>query len=229
MAGNAPGSANRTKRPFTIPKLRPTLLSDMWTYHSSASRSTGLGNAGTMHARSRTMSILRLAADERFVNLDNPHELAEILVLQASADAMAHVPSRPIRAGADHAMNLEGANPLLARQNKVDHAEPCLEGPIRVFERGPYRDREPIAIRSAISALQIERLVVRCVRHLFVSAASAANAIWPTLADEISATGFLIGEGRLKLRDGHLLGAGHGSPLSIGGYCHAEATVSSSA
>src|SRR5258708_29151104 len=54
MAGNALGSANRTKRPFTIPKLRPTLLSDMWTYHSAASRSTGLGNAGTMHARSRS-------------------------------------------------------------------------------------------------------------------------------------------------------------------------------
>src|SRR5258708_17858367 len=131
-------------------------------------------------AAAPVISILRLAADERFVNLDNPHELAEILVLQASADAMAHVPSRPIRAGADHAMNLEGANPLLAGQHEVDHAEPCLDGHIRVFENGPYRDRQPIAIRIAISALPIERLVVRCLRHLFVSASIAPNSTWHT-------------------------------------------------
>src|ERR1700720_2839778 len=78
MAGNAPGSANRTKRPFTIPKLRPTLLSDMWTYHSSASRSTGLGNAGTMHARSRSwrarseiLTDLLVARHSRIVDTPN--------------------------------------------------------------------------------------------------------------------------------------------------------------
>ena len=55
------------------------------------------------------MPVLGFAADESFVDFHNAHELAEILVRQAGADAVAHVPSGPVGAEAHHALNLERA------------------------------------------------------------------------------------------------------------------------
>ena len=164
------------------------------------------------------MPIFRFAANERrLVNLDNTDKLAKFLVLHSRPDAMAHVPSRSIGTGTDHAMNLEGTNSFLTGQHEMDDAEPCLEGHIRVFEHGADRHRK-----------SIERLVMRSIGHFIVATARAADAIGPAFAREIGATGILIREQRLKLRDGHLfgdlglLGAGHdGLPLTVGGYCHA--------
>ena len=78
--------------------------------------------------------VLGLAADEGLVNLDDAHELAEILVGEAGADAMAHVPSGVVRAEAHHAMNLKGADALLAGQHQVDDAEPLAQRLIGVLE-----------------------------------------------------------------------------------------------
>jgi hypothetical protein len=195
---------------------------------ASNRRLTGTNAARSIPAAALIpVPIFSFPANERLINLDNTDKLAKFLVLHSRSDAMTHVPSRPVGAGADHAVNLEGTNSFLAGQHEVDRAEPRLERHIRVFEHGADRDREPIAIPGTISTLPIERLVMRSVGHFIVATAWAAHTIRPTLADEIGATGFLIREQCLKLRDGHLLGdlgllgAGHdGLPLSVGGYCH---------
>ena len=104
------------------------------------------------------MAVLRLAADERLVNLDDTHQLAEVLVRHPGPDAVAHVPGRPVGAEAHHAVYLKGANPLLAGQHQVDDAEPLAQRLIRVLEDRVDQDREPIAVvaRSARVAYPVE-------------------------------------------------------------------------
>jgi hypothetical protein len=50
--------------------------------------------------------ILGETADESFINLDDPHELLEFLINQRSSDAVAHVPSRPVRTEAHVAFDM---------------------------------------------------------------------------------------------------------------------------
>lgn len=167
------------------------------------------------------VSVLGFAADEGFVHFDDAHEFAEIFIRQPSPDAMAHIPSRAIGAGADHPMDLKRANALFAGQHEVDNPEPCFEGHICVLENRSDRDREPIAIRRTCPALPVERLVVRGVGNLRIAATGTMDALGPPLGPQESLAGVIVGEKRLQLRDGHLrgdlslLGAGHdGSPCS---------------
>src|SRR5216683_3156423 len=48
------------------------------------------------------MPVLGLAADERLVNFNDPHELLKILLGQPGTNAMTHIPSRLIGAEAHH-------------------------------------------------------------------------------------------------------------------------------
>jgi hypothetical protein len=174
------------------------------------------------------MFVGRLAPDIGFVNLDNAHEFAKLAILQAGTDTMAHVPSRAVGTGADDAVNLEGRNAFFRGQHHMNDAEPRLERHIRVFEDGPDRDREPIAIRIAVSALPVKSLVMRSVGYLLMTAARTMDTLGPALARQIGFAGIIVGKQRFKLRNGHLAGdfgllrAGHdGLPLCVGGYCHA--------
>src|SRR5262249_45634935 len=57
--------------------------------------------------------VLGLATDECLVNLDDPQELAEILIGHCHAEPMAHVPSRFVRPEAHVTHDLERAHALL--------------------------------------------------------------------------------------------------------------------
>ncbi len=166
------------------------------------------------------MPVLGFAADECFVHLNDAHELAEIFVTESGADTMAHVPSRPVRAEAHHAMDLERANALLAGEHEMDDAEPVAQRLIRVLENRSGDMRETvIGFRGrAFVAEPIPRHLAMSL-HMHVAATRAGNTLRPAMPDQIRAARifvrerpFPLGEGQLMDRL-NLLGAGHtGSP-----------------
>src|SRR5208282_994647 len=92
--------------------------------HSASDWSLARVAEPTFAASLIRMTITVLPADPSFVDLDNPHELTKFGVNQGATNAMAHIPSGAVRTEAHVAMNLECANSLLARQHKVNDAEP---------------------------------------------------------------------------------------------------------
>ena len=151
-----------------------------------------------------TVLVVALPADIGLVNLDDDHEFVEFLVLQSRADAVAHVPSRLVRAETHVAVDLPRADTLLAGQHEVDDLEPLPKIDIRIFEDGPDEVGEPIgAPLTAIRAFplewhRLERINARA------ATARAVDALGPAIADQIAVTGFLIRKHPLKLTDGHL-------------------------
>lgn len=165
--------------------------------------------------------ILGFAADERLVDLDNPAELVEILFDERSADAMAHIPSRFVRAEAHVAMDLASADALLAGQHKMDDAKPLTKVDVRIFEDCSGDVGKAIAAGAAIGAFPFE--LHRLERVGARSATTrASDAIRPTARDQIRIAGILIRERCFELSDGHLrnllglLFAGHDDfPLDL--------------
>jgi hypothetical protein len=167
------------------------------------------------------MLVLGEPTDERFIDFDNPHEFAEVFVRHSGPNAVAHVPRRPVRAEAHHAVYLKGANSLLAGQHEVDDAEPLAQRLIGVFEDRVDQDREPVTVisRSACVADPVEALGVRL--NLRVAAARADDELGPAMLGEVELAGVVGREGSFPLADRHLrdgLGrlfrAGHlGSPV----------------
>src|SRR6266508_2952896 len=152
------------------------------------------------------MAIFVLSADVSFVNLDNTHELAEIRVGEASADTMAHIPSRPIRTETHHAMDLQSRNTFLAGQHKIDDFEPRLEPDVRVFENRSDQHREPIAaLGNAFGALPMEG-PSRDRVDVLVTTARANDALGPSASDQVLLTGVISRKQLFKLRDRHLRG-----------------------
>src|SRR6266851_9577409 len=105
------------------------------------------------------MAVFVLAADECLINFNDPHQLTKIGIGHSGAQPMADEPCRAVRAGADHAMNLKCADPLLAGQHQVQHFEPYQQLVIRVLKDSPDRNRETIGrplCGSAFHALPME-------------------------------------------------------------------------
>src|SRR5258708_7974846 len=100
--------------------------------------------AATRSAPLIPMPVLRLAADEGFVNFHDPHKLAEIFVRQTSSHPVAHIPSRLVRTETHVAEHLKGADPFLAGQHQVDDAEPLPQRLIGVLEDRPADMREAV-------------------------------------------------------------------------------------
>src|ERR1700688_4001311 len=65
--------------------------------------------------------VLGLPADVGFVHLDNAGQLLEYRVLHRGADAVAHVPGRPVLAHADVPLDLQGTHALLCLAHDEDH------------------------------------------------------------------------------------------------------------
>jgi hypothetical protein len=177
------------------------------------------------------MPVPRFAADESFIDFYDPHELAEIFFSEASANAMAHIPSRPIGTEAHHAMNLKGADPFLTRQHQVDDAEPLAQRFIGVLEDRPTNMREAV-VGSRRRARVAEPIPFHgSVRlDLRVAAARAYHELGPAVLGEIKAACIFVRESRLPFRDRHLVdqlrlfGAGHlGAPSRQKGVCHVSA------
>jgi hypothetical protein len=167
------------------------------------------------------MLILGEAADKGFVNFNDAAQL-RFGFDQCSADFVAHGMRRAVAPEAHDALNLEGANSLLAGEHQVRDAEPLAERLVRVLKDRARNMREAIAVHLASLALPV---MAGCQSvNLGVAATRAMNAVRPSPRDQINAASFLIGERRLKLSDSHLVdwfGAAHGVSSVVGGYNHA--------
>ena len=151
------------------------------------------------------MPVLGFATDESLVSLDNADKLLEIFLGQSGPDAVAHMPSRPVRAEAHHAMDLEGGNTLLAGQHEVDHAEPLAKRLIRVLKHGADKYRKAVGRAvSTVHALPFPRLRGHLVNALR-AAARALDALRPPMGDQIGAASVLVRERRFPLGNGHLM------------------------
>lgn len=188
---------------------------------ASNNRLAGSGRTGLAVALN-PVTVLGFAADECFVNFDDAAKLG-FRFDQRRTDFVAHGMRRPVVAEAHDALNLEGANPLLACQHQMGDAEPVAERFVRVLKDGARNVREAIAsVRSALVALPLEGHGADR-KHFGVAAARADHAIRPTACDQVSLASFLIGKRRFELSDSHLVNwsrfAGHlASPVYGGQY-----------
>jgi hypothetical protein len=150
------------------------------------------------------MLVAGLSADVGFVNLDDAHEFPKFLVLERRADAVAHVPSGLIGAEAHVAVDLPGANALLAGRHKVDDAKPLPQIDVRVLENRPDKMRE--AVSATLPTVRALPAVFQGFEGIDVRAATARaiGPIRPAASHQVTVAGFLVREGRLKLSDGHL-------------------------
>ena len=129
------------------------------------------------------MPVLRLAADEGFINLDNTEQLAFGAVFHRDADAMAHVPSRLVRAGAEHSVDLQRRHTLFRVVHEERDLEPFNQRIFGVLENRFGDDGEPIAILVAALAEPMEGTGFD-LPYLRVAATRARDAIGPTTRDE---------------------------------------------
>jgi hypothetical protein len=174
------------------------------------------------------MAVLVLAADVGFVDFDDAAQL-QCRINQRRADFVAHGMGRLVATETHHALNLEGAHALLARQHQMGDPEPVSEGLLGVLENRAAEAREPIALRCAGAALPVEGLVAGGVVQIDVPATRTGNALRPTAGDQVTKARFIVTnrETGLKLGRGHLRDwlrtfchDGYPLNLSVGGYCH---------
>jgi hypothetical protein len=154
------------------------------------------------------MTVICLPADKRLIDLDNAHELAEFLVHERGANAVAHAPSGPVGAGPDHPMDLQGANPLLAGEHQMDHAEPLAERVLRVLKdrADQYRKTVGRALHRTGVALPIEG-ARSMLADFGIATARAHNARRPAASDQIGPASIFTREGRFPLTVRHLMDA----------------------
>jgi hypothetical protein len=136
--------------------------------------------AATGAAALADMPVLRLAADEGFIDLDNPEQLALGAVAHRHTNAVAHVPGRLVGPGAEHPVDLMGAHALLRVVHQERDLEPLDKRIFGVLEDRPGDDGEPIAVLVAGFADPMERAVLG-LPYLGIAAARAGDdAIGPT-------------------------------------------------
>jgi hypothetical protein len=157
------------------------------------------------------MAVRVLAADPRFVNLDNA---AKLLLGrdQGRADFVAHGMGCLVAAEAHHALNLQCAHSLLASEHEMGDPIPVAERLLGVLEDRPGEAREPITLRRAVPALPVEGLVAGGVVQVGIAATRTGDALGPAASDQVAKAGFIVTDREtvLELPDGHL-GDGFGS------------------
>jgi len=172
--------------------------------------------------------VLGFAAYERLIDL---YDAAKLLLRrdQRRANLVAHKMRRIVAAEAHHALDLEGAHSLLAGQHQMGDAIPVAEGLLGVLEDRPGERRKPIALRRALAALPMTRLVAGGVIKVSVAAARALDAQRPAAGDQIAKAGFVVANrepilelGGRHLRDWFRLPCHSISPWgsSVEAYCH---------
>ena len=148
-----------------------------------------------------TMAVLIVSTDVGFVNLDHAGQLGELSVLHGGADTVTHVPSRPVGARADSALNLHGAHALLTLTHEVDHLEPRGERVVGVLEDRPDERREAVALLATFLALPRPRTSESM--NFRVLTARTGNAIGPAQLNQVAFTGVLGGEPFIQLCECH--------------------------
>ena len=151
------------------------------------------------------MPVLILAADVSFIHFYLTHQLGKASILHRGADAMAHIPSRAVVAASDLAMDLQGADPLLALGHQVNDLEPSPKRIVGILEHGAGNDREAIAVPSATSRIFTDPVKWASLQGIDFRAltARALCAIWPALSLQELLAGFFGGEARHQCRQGH--------------------------
>jgi hypothetical protein len=192
-------------------RIRVSALDDLTDHISFASDCandcylSGRGTAGSLDAIF-AVAILVQAANESLIDFDDPHQLAELRILHSGAQTHAHVPRGLIGAGSEHAMNLECADPLLARDHQVQNLEPHNQRLLGFLEDGSGRERE--AIRRARFGTALHTLPMprtrRAFVHVIVLTARTLRATGPTSQQQIRAACVLIREQRIEVAERHL-------------------------
>ncbi len=152
------------------------------------------------------MAVVVLAANPRFVNLDDTAKL--FLRLQhRGADFVAHRVRRFVRAEAHLPLHLKGRNSFLAGCHQMHNLEPLPKRLVGILKNCARDMGEAIAlIRRALVALPLEGH--RPHRKDFYRTSARANdAIGPSAGDQVSLAGVFVPgrEHRLKLGFGHLV------------------------
>lgn len=187
----------------------------------------GLAFRGVMRALVE-MAVLVLAANPRLVNLDNA---AKLLLRrdQCCADFVAHGMGRLVAAEAHEALNLQGAHSLLTGKHQMGDAIPVAERLLGVLKDRARDGREAVAVRVAVAALPMKRLVARGVVQVRIATARAMDAFRPAPRYEVRKARLVVTnrETGLKLGRGHLRNGfrtfchgGYPRRLSVGEYCH---------
>lgn len=149
------------------------------------------------------MTVLRLATYKRLIDFDHTHQLAKFLVGHASADAHAHGPSGPVASGPDHAMNLQGANPLFADEHQVNDPEPFFEGIFGVLKDRADENREAIAVPPAA----LMALPMPAIDNIdaVMAATGARDCFGPALGLQERLAGRVVRELEFQFLDGQLV------------------------
>ncbi len=188
--------------------------------------------AGTNAARAAAlpalvpMLVFGESADERFIDLDNAAELANVHD-HSRSDFVAHRPRCFIGTEAHETFHLKGRYAFLAGYHEMNNTKPIPQRFVRVFKDGSSNMREAVAgraTRSALGALPVPFARRKVVDRRVVTT-RAMNAIRPTAGDQIGSAGIFVWEqvfelGYRKLLDRLGLLAAHGFSLSVEGYCH---------
>jgi hypothetical protein len=150
------------------------------------------------------MAIFVFPAQVRFVHFDDAHKLTEIRIGHPSPEPMAHIEGCAVGAGTNHAMNLKGADPLLAGKHQVQHFEPDQQLVIRVLEDCPADDRESIAVLLTDAALPVPRFEVELVDGGVAAARTLNHAVRPAALHQVLLAGGFIWKESVKFRKRHL-------------------------
>lgn len=146
-------------------------------------------------------SLARLATDIGFIDLDGPgQESLQRIFLHRVTEAVAHEPRALVALQIQGALELAGADALLAGAHEMQGEQPLLEADVGGVEDGADGGRELLAAAVAFEETGAMGLAV----HLLALAAVAMrafHAVRPADADEVAA-GFFVGE-RGKLVEGH--------------------------
>lgn len=129
------------------------------------------------------VAVLGKTADGGFINLDLAEQLALGAVLHRDANAMAHVPSGFVGAGAEHSVDLVRAHALFRVVHEECDFEPFAQGIFGVLEDCSGDDGEPIAVLVAALAEPMEGTGFD-LPYLRIAAARAMDAVGPTTRDQ---------------------------------------------
>lgn len=175
------------------------------------------------------MLVRGVAANERFVNLNNTAKLSNVLFVKGDSDLVAHKPSGLVRTEAQKSEYLKRAHTFLASQHQVDDAKPVFQRLVRVLKDCAGEVREAIASRAARRAFRALPMpfVRGQVIDRVIAAARAADPLRPAARDQIGAAIVLCLKEGIELRRRHLMNGlrallfSHDHSPSIFGESHA--------
>ena len=208
------GSANEADQCFAVDLADHA--SDHVALAAHCADHRNLSDRATPASRTRTagaatvalVPILRLAADEGFVNFHNAHQLIEIFVRHAATDAMAHAPRGLVRAETEQAEYLQGADSLLACQHQVDNLKPLAQRLVRILEDRPDRHAKAVAGRIGAGVADPIELAGAVFYDINAATARAAHASRPALRDKVAFARIVVRKRLLELANRELMDAG---------------------